>query len=132
MPSAIRARLHTKGGLVHRLNLNYCFESLLHFYDNANVKIVLDGKNIVTQGNAEIWKDAPEADASVMNSLQVKAIDFGSKVTSYTAAVQDNFQGECRVPTFDGMPSIVTGEVSAADAVAQGFEIYAESQNADE
>lgn len=120
------------GVLVHRLNLNYCFESLLHFYDNANVKIVLDGKNIVTQGNAEIWKDAPEADTSVMNSLQVKAIDFGSKVTSYTAAVQDNFQGECRVPTFDGMPSIVTGEVSAADAVAQGFEIYAESQNADE
>lgn len=120
------------GVLVHRLNLNYCFESLLHFYDNANVKIVLDGKNIVTQGNAEIWKDAPEADTSVMNSLQVKAIDFGSKVISYTAAVQDNFQGECRVPTFDGMPSIVTGEVSAADAVAQGFEIYAESQNADE
>lgn len=50
------------GVLVHRLNLNYCFESLLHFYDNANVKIVLDGKNIVTQGNAEIWKDAPEAE----------------------------------------------------------------------
>lgn len=50
------------GVLVHRLNLNYCFESLLHFYDNANVKIVLDGKNIVTQGNAEIWKDAPEVE----------------------------------------------------------------------
>lgn len=50
------------GVLVHRLNLNYCFESLLHFYDNANVKIVLDGKNIVTQGNEEIWKDAPEAE----------------------------------------------------------------------
>ena len=50
------------GVLVHRLNLNYCFESLLHFYDNANVKIILDGKNIVTQGTAEIWKDAPEAE----------------------------------------------------------------------
>lgn len=50
------------GVLVHRLNLNYCFESLLHFYDNANVKIVLDGKNIVTQGNAEIWKDATETE----------------------------------------------------------------------
>lgn len=53
---------HPWGVLVHRLNLNYCFESLLHFYDNTNVKIVLDGKNIVTQGNAEIWKDAPEAE----------------------------------------------------------------------
>lgn len=50
----------------------------------------------------------------------------------FTGAVQDNFQGECRVPTFDGMPSIVTGEVSAADAVAQGFEIYAETQDAAE
>ena len=84
------------------------------------------------QHSANPLKDAPEADTSVMNSLQVKAIDFGSKVTSYTGAVQDNFQGECRVPTFDGMPSIVTGEVSAADAVAQGFEIYAETQDAAE
>lgn len=79
------------------------------------------------QHSASPLKDAPEVDTSVMNSLQVKAIEFGAKVTSYTPAVQDNFQGECRVPTFDGMPSIVTGEVSAADAVAEGFEIYAEA-----
>lgn len=82
------------------------------------------------QHSANPLKDAPEADTSVMNGLQVKAVAFGSKVTSYTGAVQDNFQGECRVPTFDGMPNIVTGEVSAADAVAQGFTIYAESQEA--
>lgn len=79
------------------------------------------------QHSASPLKEAPEADTSVMNSLQVKAIEFGAKVTSYTPAVQDNFQGECRVPTFDGMPNIVTGEVSAADAVAEGFAIYAES-----
>ncbi len=79
------------------------------------------------QHSASPLKEAPEADTSVMNSLQIKAIDFGAKVTSYTPAVQDNFQGECRVPTFDGMPNIVTGEVSAADAVAEGFAIYAES-----
>lgn len=79
------------------------------------------------QHSASPLKEAPEADTSVMNSLQIKAIDFGAKVTSYTPAVQDNFQGECRVPTFDGMPDIVTGEVSAEDAVAEGFAIYAES-----
>lgn len=79
------------------------------------------------QHSASPLKEAPEADTSVMNSLQMKAIDFGAKVTSYTPAVQDNFQGECRVPTFDGMPNIVTGEVSAKDAVAEGFAIYAES-----
>lgn len=79
------------------------------------------------QHSASPLKDAPEADTSVMNGLQIKAIEFGAKVTSYTPALQDNFQGECRVPTFDGMPNIVTGEVSAADAVAEGFAIYAES-----
>lgn len=79
------------------------------------------------QHSASPLKEAPEADTSVMNGLQIKAIEFGAKVTSYTPAVQDIFQGECRVPTFDGMPAIVTGEVTAADAVAEGFEIYAES-----
>ena len=78
------------------------------------------------QHSANPLKEAPEADTSGMNGLQVKAVTFGARVTSYTGAAQDNFQGECRVPTFDGMPSIVTGEVSAEDAVAEGFEIYAE------
>ena len=47
-------------------------------------------------------------------------------VTSLTGAVQDLFNGQCRVSTFDGMPMIVTGEVAAADAVAEGLEVYAE------
>lgn len=81
------------------------------------------------QHSANPLKEAPEADTESMNSLQLKAIEFGSKVTSYTAAVQDSFQGECRVPTFDGMPAIVTGEVDAAGAVAEGFAIYEESMS---
>ena len=80
------------------------------------------------QHSANPLKEAPEVDADALNGLQVKAIDFATQVTSYTGAVQDIFQGECRVPTFDGMPSIVTGDVAAADAVAEGFAIYAESQ----
>lgn len=45
--------------------------------------------------------------------------------TAWTPAAQDLFMGECRVPTFDGMPQIVTGEVSPKDAVKEGLEIYA-------
>ena len=44
-------------------------------------------------------------------------MEMMSGVTSLTGAVQDLFSGECRVSTFDGMPQIVTGEVSAEDAV---------------
>lgn len=76
------------------------------------------------QHTASALKAAPEVDESAFNSLQVKAMDMMSGVTSLTAAVQDIFSGECRVSTFDGMPQIVTGEVSAEDAVAEGLDIY--------
>lgn len=76
------------------------------------------------QHTASALKAAPEVDESAFNTLQVKAMDMMSGVTSLTAAVQDIFSGECRVSTFDGMPQIVTGEVSAEDAVAEGLDIY--------
>lgn len=77
------------------------------------------------QHTASALKNAPEVDESAFNSLQVKAMSMMSGVTSLTGAVQDIFNGECRVSTFDGMPQIVTGEVSAADAVAEGLAVYA-------
>ena len=52
------------------------------------------------------------------------AMSMMAGVTSLTGAVQDIFNGECRVSTFDGMPQIVTGEVAAADEVAEGLEAY--------
>lgn len=76
------------------------------------------------QHTASALKAAPEVDETVFNSLQVKSMEMMSGVTSLTGAVQDLFNGECRVSTFDGMPQIVTGEVSAEDAVAEGLEIY--------
>ncbi len=76
------------------------------------------------QHTASALKAAPEVDEAAFNSLQVKAMEMMSGVTSLTGAVQDLFNGECRVSTFDGMPQIVTGEVSAEDAVAEGLEIY--------
>ncbi len=76
------------------------------------------------QHTASALKEAPEVDESAFNSLQVKAMEMMSGVTSLTGAVQDLFNGECRISTFDGMPQIVTGEVSAEDAVAEGLEVY--------
>ena len=76
------------------------------------------------QHTASALKAAPEVDESAFNSLQIKAMSMMAGATSLTGAVQDLFNGECRVPTFDGMPQIVTGEISVADAVAEGLDIY--------
>ena len=69
-------------------------------------------------------KNAPEVDESVFNELQIKSLEMMAGCTSITGVVQDLFQGESRVPTFDGMPEIVTGKVSAVDAVQEGLDIY--------
>ena len=76
------------------------------------------------QHAASALKNAPEVDESQFNALQVKAMEMMSGVTSLTGAVQDLFMGDCRVSTFDGMPEIVTGRVTAEDAVAEGLETY--------
>lgn len=75
---------------------------------------------------ATALKNAPAVDESQFNSLQIKAMEMMSGVTSLTGAVQDIFNGDCRQSTFDGMPKIVTGKVSAADAVKEGLTKYYE------
>lgn len=70
-------------------------------------------------------KKDPEIDEKNLNSLQIKALNMLKEVTSLTGAVQDVFDGECRTSTFDGMPQIVTGGVSAESAVAEGLAVYA-------
>lgn len=80
---------------------------------------------VFAQHTATALKNTPKVDSEKFNSLQIKAIDMMSGVTSLTGAVQDIFNGECRVSTFDGMPLIVTGEVSAEDAVTEGLNTYA-------
>lgn len=78
------------------------------------------------QHSATALKETPEV--ADVNSLQEIAIDMIAGRTSLTDAAQDIFNGECRVSTFDGMPQIVSGEVSAKDAVAEGLEAYAMQQ----
>ncbi len=79
---------------------------------------------VFAQHTASALKNAPAVDESAFNPLQVKAMAMMSGVTSLTGAVQDIFQGDCRVSTFDGMPEIVTGKVEAVDAVAEGINAY--------
>lgn len=79
---------------------------------------------VFAQHTASALKNAPAVDESKFNALQVKSMEMMSGVTSLTGAVQDIFQGDCRVSTFDGMPEIVTGKVDAADAVEEGLNLY--------
>ncbi len=80
---------------------------------------------IFAQHTASALKNAPEVDEEAFNALQIKAMSMMAGCTSLTGAVQDVFNGECRESTFDGMPEIVTGNVSAADAVQEDLDVYA-------
>ncbi|MDO5415803.1 MAG: extracellular solute-binding protein [Lachnospiraceae bacterium] len=79
---------------------------------------------VFAQHTASALKNSPKVDESVFNELQVKSMAMMAGCTSLTGAVQDIFNGDCRVSTFDGMGDIVSGDVDAADAVAEGLEIY--------
>lgn len=83
---------------------------------------------IFAQHTASALKNAPAVDETQFNPLQVKSMKMMSGTTSLTGAVQDIFNGDCRVSTFDGMPEIVTGKVDAEDAVADGLEMYQDAQ----
>lgn len=79
---------------------------------------------IFAQHTASALANAPKVDSSEFNSLQIKSMEMMSGATSLTGAVQDLFMGDCRISTFDGMPEIVTGAVSAEDAVKEGISTY--------
>ncbi|MGN0505659.1 MAG: ABC transporter substrate-binding protein [Lachnospiraceae bacterium] len=79
---------------------------------------------LFAQHTASALKNAPKVDETMFNALQVKAMAMMAKCTSLTGAVQDIFNGECRVSTFDGMPEIVTGRVGAKEAVEEGLKVY--------
>ena len=83
---------------------------------------------VFAQHTATALKNAPKTDLSSFKSLQVKAMDMMSGVTSLTGAVQDLFNGDCRVSTFDGMPEIVTGRKDIAEAVQEGLDTYYAAQ----
>lgn len=78
------------------------------------------------QHTTNALKKPPLIDQRIYNSLQNKAMEMLAKSISYTEAVQDIFQGDCRESTFAGMSDIVTGRRSAESAVEEGLSIYKE------
>lgn len=82
------------------------------------------------QHTVHALKNPPVMDPKSYNLLQLRAMEMLAHSSSYTGAVQDIFQGDCRESTFAGMPDIVTGQVSVQDAVAAGLAKYQEEQEA--
>ena len=77
-----------------------------------------------SQHTSNVLKESEGDSETEYNSLQRKALKMLEQSTSLTGAVQDTFQGACRESTFDNMPLIVTGQVTAKEAVAEGLRIY--------
>lgn len=78
--------------------------------------------------SATTLKDGAEYDDTSFNQLQKDAAYMLDNITSISSAVQDDFSVECRAPLFNGMPNIVTGNVTVEDAV-QEFLILLQEEN---
>ncbi|WP_051226768.1 ABC transporter substrate-binding protein [Butyrivibrio sp. MC2013] len=94
------------------------------------VEYMTSTKNAVlfAQHTATALKEVPDSDMQQYNSLQLKAMNMMTGVTSFTGAVQDLYNGECRVSTFNEMPSLVTGRKDISKAIQEGLDIYHESE----
>lgn len=66
-------------------------------------------------------------DESELNSLQKDGLAMVKGATDTAGAVQDQIPPSCRVPLFEGMPQIVTGEVQPEDAVAECLRLLTEN-----
>lgn len=118
--------------LIGGLSMGY-YISTKAWEDEAKREVAVDFVKYMTsdqmvadfaEHTASALKNAPDVNPEKFNSLQMKAIEMMEGATSLTVAAQDFFDGECRESTFDGMPRIVMGEVSAEDAVAEGLSEY--------
>jgi ABC-type sugar transport system, periplasmic component len=75
---------------------------------------------------ATALKNGATPDESNLNSLQIESLKMLAGVTGIAPAVQDLIPTAARVPLFEvGMPKIVSGEVSAEDAVQQCLDLLA-------
>lgn len=68
---------------------------------------------VTTEVTALIGGAAP----SGLNSLQQSAADANANITGVAPAVQDAISGEAKTELFNSIPKVVTGQMSAADAV---------------
>lgn len=66
-------------------------------------------------------------DESALSSLAIDGLAMVEGATGMTGAVQDQVPTEARVPVFDGMPKLVTGDVEISAAVQEVLDLLAGS-----
>lgn len=75
------------------------------------------------QVSATALKKGVSVDESTLSSLAKDGLKMIAGATGMTGAVQDQVPTEARVPVFDGMPKLVTGEVDIKEAVQQVLDL---------
>ena len=73
--------------------------------------------------NAHIKNTAAPVVPADGNSLYQSAARMNAAVTRYVGAVQDALSGEARSSLFSNIPNIVTGRMTARDAVEQAMRL---------
>ena len=61
------------------------------------------------------------ASPSGLNPLQQAAADANAHITGVVGAVQDTVTGECKADLFGNVQNVVTGKMTAEDAVASAI-----------
>lgn len=77
------------------------------------------------QVSATALKNGSQVDRNTLSSLAVAGLEMVDGATGMAGAVQDQVTQEARVPVFNGMPDIVSGNVEVADAVQQLLDLVA-------
>ncbi len=71
------------------------------------------------QVSATALVNGVQVDESALSSLAIAGLDMIEGATGMTGAVQDQVPAEARVPVFDGMPKLVTGDSDITEAVQE-------------
>lgn len=78
--------------------------------------------------SASALKNGVTVDESTLTSLAKDGLAMVKGATAMTSAVQDYISPQCRVPVFDGMPTIVSGQKTPEDAVAECLKLIEEEK----
>lgn len=58
------------GILANRINIEYCFESLINFEKDYNVLVKLNGAEVIRSGDEDAWEDMPELSFGVKGAYE--------------------------------------------------------------
>lgn len=87
----------------------------------AFVEFMTNDKNVADFSGIAVTalKKAPEIDTSEFNQLQKDSLVMTGGATGIALALQDGIRTEARVPVFDNMSDIASGNVSVEEAVEE-------------